>query len=220
MKILVVAPHPDDEVLGAGGTILRYKSEGHSVAWLIVTKISDDFGWTPEQIIKREVEISSIQKFYDFDEVFELGFPTTKLDTVPMAEIVEDISNVIKTFCPDELLIPHLGDIHTDHQIIHKAILSCTKWFRYPFIKRILSYETLSETDFGLDASTHFIPNVYIDISDFLERKIKSMEIYSSEMGSFPFPRSRTSMESLARYRGSSSGFEAAESFQLLRERI
>jgi len=220
MKILIVAPHPDDEVLGAGGTLLRYKSEGNSIAWLIVTGITEDFGWSPEKISERDGEIAKISKFFNFDEVYNLRLPTTKLDTLPIGDIIQKISDVIKDFSPDEVLIPHLGDIHTDHQVVHNAVLSCTKWFRYPFVKRILSYETISETDFGLDISRQFIPNVFVDISNFLDDKIKAIEIYSSEMGVFPFPRSKISIESLASYRGSSSGFKAAEAFQLLRERI
>lgn len=220
MKILVVAPHPDDEVLGAGGTLLRYKSEGNSIAWLIVTGITADFGWSSDKIAERDLEIEKVTKFFNFDVVYNLKLPTTKLDTLPIGDIVQKISDVIKDFSPDEILIPHLGDIHTDHQVVHNAVLSCTKWFRYPFVKKILAYETISETDFGLDVSRQFVPNVFVDISNFLEDKIKVMEIYSSEMGIFPFPRSKISIESLARYRGSSSGFKAAEAFQLLRERI
>lgn len=220
MKILVVAPHPDDEVLAAGGTLLRYKFEGNLIAWLIVTGITEDFGWSTEKISERDVEIAKVSKFFNFDHVYNLKLPTRKLDTLPIGDIIQKISDVIKDFCPDEILIPHLGDIHTDHQVVHNAVLSCSKWFRYPFIKRILSYETISETDFGLDVRCQFIPNVFVDISNFLDDKIKAMEIYSSELGVFPFPRSKISIESLARYRGSSSGFMAAEAFQLLRERI
>ena len=220
MKILVVAPHPDDEVLGAGGTLLRYKFEGNSIAWLIVTGITEDFGWSTEKISERDVEIAKVSEFLNFDHVYNLKLPTSKLDAMPIGDIIQKISDVIKDFCPDEILIPHLGDIHTDHQVVHNAVLSCSKWFRYPFVKRILSYETISETDFGLDVRCQFIPNVFVDISNFLDDKLKAMEIYSSELGLFPFPRSKVSIESLARYRGSSSGFMAAEAFQLLRERI
>lgn len=220
MKTLVVAPHPDDEVLGAGGTLLRKKSEGNSIAWLIVTGMSEKFGWTADQVRKREAEISEIQKFFKFDEVYNLALPTTRLDTLPMGDVVQAISNVIKSYGPDEILIPHIGDAHTDHRVVHNAVLSCAKCFRYPFVKRILSYETLSETEFGLDGDRQFVPNVFVDISDFLDGKTTAMEIYSSEMGAFPFPRSKISIESLARYRGSSAGFRAAEAFHLLRERV
>jgi LmbE family N-acetylglucosaminyl deacetylase len=220
MKVLVVAPHPDDEVLGVGGTILKYKSQGVSVAWLIATDLKDDYGWSQDKISEREAEINQVTRFFDFDKVYKLGFPTTKLDALPFGDVVQKISEVVSLFRPDEIFVPHLGDIHSDHKIIHNAVLSCTKWFRYPYIKRVLAYETISETEFGLDASHSFVPNVFVDISEFLDLKVKAMEIYSSEVSSFPFPRSRVSIEALARYRGSSSGFLAAEAFLLLRERV
>ncbi len=219
MNILIVAPHPDDEVLGAGGTILRYKSEGYKVAWLIVTSISLDLGWEHQQVEKRETEIKKIEGFFNFDKTYNLALPTTKLDTIPIGNIINKVSLVIKDFMPNEVIIPHFGDIHTDHQIVHKAMLSATKSFRYPFIKRILSYETLSETGFGLNPFNQFIPNVFIDISNYIDLKIEAMQIYASEIGKFPFPRSKDSIRSLALYRGTSAGFKAAEAFQLLKEK-
>lgn len=219
MRTLVVAPHPDHEVLGVGGTLLRRKSEGASIAWLIVTKMTPGNNFSEDKISSRHMEISRIGKFFEFDEIYNLGLPTAGLDVVPMAEVVHQISEVMKEYRPDEIFTPHLGDIHTDHGVVFNAAVSCSKWFRNPSITRIMSYETISETDFGLDHSRQFHPNVFVDISDFLEKKLTAMEIYSSELGEFPFPRSRLAMESLARYRGSSSGFKAAEAFQLLRER-
>ena len=120
---------------------------------------------------------------------------------------------------PNEVIVPHSGDIHTDHQIVNKALLSATKSFRCPFIKRILSYETLSETDFNLNPYSKFIPNVFIDISHYIEEKIKAMHIYASEIDKFPFPRSEEAIRSLALQRGASAGFKAAEAFQLLKEK-
>lgn len=219
MRTLVVAPHPDDEVLGVGGTLLRRKTEGGSTAWLIVTGMTKEFGWNEDKIVNREREITQLSKFLAFDKVYNLCLPTTKLDTLPIGNIVEKISEVIKSYRPHEVFMPHFGDVHTDHRVVFDAVVSCSKWFRNPFIRRILSYETISETDFGLDFSRQFTPNVFIDISNFLEKKLEAIEIYSSEMGDFPFPRSRCAIESLARFRGSSSGFKAAEAFQLLRER-
>ena len=219
MKTLVIAPHPDDEILGPGGTLLRRKSEGDSIAWLIVSEMSLDDGWSNEKINSRKKEIVEINNFFKFDYLYNLGFPTTKVNTIPMSEIVQKIFNVIDLYKPDELLIPHSGDVHSDHVIVSKAAISCSKWFRSPSIKRILSYETLSETEFGLANNNKFHPNFFIDISEFLEKKIQAMEIYNSETGNFPFPRSRVSIESLARIRGSASGFKAAESFELLMQR-
>lgn len=94
-----------------------------------------------------------------------------------------------------------------------------TKWFRYPSVKRILAYETLSETDFGLGTDLGFRPNIFINIENYLEDKLRAMDIYASELGRFPFPRSDEAIRALATLRGAASGFQAAEAFELLRER-
>ena len=219
MRTLVVAPHPDDEVLGVGGTLLRRKSEGAVIGWLIVTGISTDFGWTEESVRLRNSKIEKITEIFSFDEVYKLGFPTTKLDTLPMGDLISKISSCIKTFEPEELFIPHSCDVHSDHRIVFDSVVSCTKWFRYPFVKRILAYETLSETDFSISFIKSFNPNVFIDISKHLETKLKAMDVYESELGNFPFPRSHKAIVALANTRGASSGYIAAEAFELLRER-
>ena len=218
-RVLVVAPHPDDEVLGVGGTLLRRKAEGAKVAWLIATCISVESGWTSEQVKNRGEEIRRIARLFAFDEVFTLDFPTAQLDRIPMSELVASISGVFKSFQPDEVFVPHPSDVHTDHRIVFDAVASCTKWFRYPSVKRVLAYETLSETDFSLGVDRGFRPNVFIDIEPFMAGKLGAMDIYSSELGAFPFPRSHEALRALATLRGAASGFKAAEAFELLRER-
>jgi len=219
MNTIVIAPHPDDEVLGVGGTLLRRKAEGAKVAWLIVTSISVESGWSAEKVTERSNEINRIKKLFGFDEVFALNFPATELDRVPMRDVVVGIADVFRSFKPEEVFVPHSSDIHTDHHVVFDATASCTKWFRHPSIKRVLSYETLSETDFGLGASHAFRPNVFVDIQSFLDEKLRMMNIYKSEMGAFPFPRSQEAIRALAVLRGAASGFKAAEAFELLRER-
>ena len=218
MRSLVVAPHPDDEVLGVGGTLLRRKQEGAAIGWLIMTNISVESGWNSEKVEKRKNEIAKITEFFGFDFVFELGFASTQLDLVPMGDLVGAVSNALRVFAPTEVFLPHYSDIHSDHRITFEAVASATKWFRCPSIKRILSYETLSETEFGLVSGQGFKPNVFLNIDGFLEQKLRAMEIYSSEVGTFPFPRSNEAISALATFRGSSSGFKAAEAFELLRE--
>ncbi len=218
-KTLVVAPHPDDEVLGAGGTLLRRKAEGAAVAWLIVTNITAETGWSAEKIKQRANEIKRVTELFGFDSVFELNLPTTQLDQVPMSNLVTAISNVFKQFEPEEVFVPHPSDVHTDHRMVFDAVASCTKWFRYPSIQRVLAYETLSETDFGLGTSQGFRPNVFVDIEPYLADKLRAMDIYASELGEFPFPRSHEAILALATLRGVASGFKAAEAFELLRER-
>ena len=218
--ILCVAPHPDDEVLGAGGTLLRLKAEGNKVGWLIVTKVKKEAGWTEDKVKQREKEIKQIAKLFDFDFIYELNFPTTQLDQIPMADLVSAISNVFKTFQPEDVFVPHPSDIHTDHRVVFDAVVSCTKWFRHPSVKRVLAYETLSETDFGLHVNQGFRPNVFVNIEKYLKNKLQAMNIYQSELGEFPFPRSHEAIQALASLRGAASGYKAAEAFELLRERL
>lgn len=219
MRSIVVAPHPDDETLGVGGTLLRRKSEGAQVAWLIVTGISVKFGWGAEKVGERGAEIKRVGELYDFDEMFALDFPTTRLDQVPVSDLVAAISQVFRSFEPQEIFVPHPSDVHTDHRDVFSAVAACTKWFRYPSVKRVLAYETLSETDFGMGTDQGFCPNVFVDIEQFLDQKLRVMDIYKSEMGAFPFPRSHEAIRALAAIRGAAAGFKAAEAFQLLRER-
>jgi LmbE family N-acetylglucosaminyl deacetylase len=220
MITLVVAPHPDDEVLGVGGTLLRRKQEGATIGWLIMTNINVMSGWSSEKVEQRKNEIAKITELFGFDIVIQLGFTTTQLELVPMGDLVEAVSDAIKAFAPTEIFLPHFTDIHSDHRVTFDAVASATKWFRCPSVKRLLAYETLSETDFGLMPDQRFRPNVFMNIDGFLEGKLRAMNIYSSEVGEFPFPRSNESISALATFRGSSSGFKAAEAFELLREII
>jgi LmbE family N-acetylglucosaminyl deacetylase len=219
VKTIVIAPHPDDEVLGVGGTLLRRKAEGAKVAWLIVTSISVENGWQAEKVKQRADEIDRISALFDFDNVFELNFPTTQLDHLAMSDLVTGISDAFRTFEPEEVFVPHPSDVHTDHRAVFNAAASCTKWFRYSSVKRVLAYETLSETEFSLGTENGFRPNVFIDIASFIETKLQAMDIYTSELGEFPFPRSHQAIRALASLRGATSGYMAAEAFELLRER-
>jgi len=218
-KILAVAVHPDDETLGCGGALLKHKKNGDEIYWLILTSVNVENGWKEEDVESRRNEIDKVSEMYGFSAIHNLSFPTTRLDTIPMKDLISEISKIIQKVEPDMIYIPNRSDIHTDHQVAFKAIMSCTKAFRYPFIKKIFMYECLSETEFSPSLPTDsFIPNVFIDITDFLEEKIKIMNLYRSEMGAFPFPRSAENIRALATYRGATAGVEAAEAFVLLKE--
>jgi len=219
MKILVISPHPDDETLGCGGTILKHKDIGDKIYWLIITNIVVKNGWDKDIVEKRQKEIKTVAEMYGFEKTFKLDYPTAKLDIIPIQEIIESISKVIFEIKPEIIYLPNRSDVHTDHQITFKAAYSCTKNFRYPFIKKILMYETLSETEFApaLPENT-FIPNVFVDITDYFEKKIEIMKIYNSEIMIAPLPRSLDTIEALAKYRGSRIGKKYAEAFNLLEE--
>jgi LmbE family N-acetylglucosaminyl deacetylase len=222
MKTLIVAPHPDDELLGCGGTLLRRVAEGGTAAWLLMTAITEDGGWAAERIQQRAAEIDRVREGLKIapHHLYALGFPTVELDRIPMNTLVAKISQVFTDFEPDEVLLPYPGDVHSDHRVTFEAAIACTKWFRYPSVKRVMAYETPSETDFGIDPrNISFMPNVFVDISGQLERKLELMRIYESEMGGFPFPRSEKALRALALLRGSQAGFDAAEAFSLLIQR-
>ncbi len=215
----MIAPHPDDETLGCGGTLLRRRNEGAELGWLIVTGISTLDEWSEQRVAQRENEILQIQQKYNFSKTFKLNKPSTRLEQIPTSELIQEIGKVFQDFRPEEVFLPHPADAHSDHRITFDAVSACTKWFRYHSVKRVLAYETLSETEFGLGTTNFFQPNFFVDITDFLEAKLDAMSVYSSELGEFPFPRSIAAIRALAALRGTSAGYMAAEAFQLLRER-
>ena len=220
-NVLVVAPHPDDETLGCGGTLLRHVADGDAVHWLIVTGITEAAGFSAERVASRAREIESVGQQYGFASVHILGLETTRLDTIPMASLVVQIGAVFKAVEPNIVYLPYRGDAHTDHAAVFDASTACTKWFRYSSVERVLVYETLSETEFSINPdSAGFRPNVFVDVSRYIDHKVRIMEAFESEVGAFPFPRSERALRALAHLRGAASGFEASEAFMLIRERI
>ncbi|MCD4731539.1 MAG: N-acetylglucosaminylphosphatidylinositol deacetylase, partial [Bacteroidales bacterium] len=149
----------------------------------------------------------------------QLDFLTTEMDQYSISEIISSISNVIKELKPEILYFHHFADIHSDHKIAFEAIYACTKNFRYPFIKRILLFETLSETEFAPAIRNNaFVPNVFNDITPFMDKKLEIMKLFTTEQMEEPYPRSISSIKALGRYRGSTIGVEYAEAFVLIKE--
>ena len=214
-KMLVIAPHPDDEVLGCGGTIVKHAKNGNEVYLCVVTK-----GYTPdwsEEFLKnRPKEIEKANKILGIKKTHFLDYPTVKLDTIPQKELNEAISKVVNEVKPDILCIPHKGDVNKDHRLVFEASLVATRPANHK-VKKILSYETLSETDWGQPIEP-FVPNVYVDISETLGKKIEAMKAYGSELKQYPHPRSLEIIEALAKKRGSEVGVKFAEAFILIKE--
>lgn len=220
MKVaLVVAPHADDETLGCGGTILKLVEQGYQVHWLLVTGMTERAGFSANQIETRNMEIQKVAKAYGFAATYELGLPPASLETLPKGELIAPISSVVCSVKPTLVFTVYRNDAHSDHEIVFDAVMSATKSFRYPFIKKVMAYETMSETDFGMKPEDGgFKPTVYFDITDHLSRKLDILETYESEIHDFPFPRSRVALEALARVRGVQCNSEAAEAFMLIKE--
>ncbi|WP_103588466.1 PIG-L deacetylase family protein [Campylobacter concisus] len=213
--VLVVAVHPDDETLGCGGTLLKHKTSGDEVHWLICTTIDK----TNSYYKTREDELKRVADAYKFNSVNNLRLKTMQVDEYGMSSLIDKISNVINTIKPNIIYLPFKGDVHSDHRKIFEASYSCTKAFRYPFIKKIYMMETLSETEFAPSTKEDsFIPNTFVDVSAYFEKKIEIMKIFKSEISMHPFPRSERNLKSLATLRGATAGCEYAESFVLLKE--
>ncbi|MBW7452501.1 PIG-L deacetylase family protein [Paenibacillus sepulcri] len=218
-KVIVIAPHPDDETLGCGGTLLKHKEQGHEIHWVIITKISDLLNYSIEQIQEREWEIDEVEQLYQFDSVRKLAFPAAGLDHSMISDLVRSIGQVFKEIQPNVVYIPYRGDVHTDHAVVFDAAIACCKWFRYPSVVKVLVYETLSETEFGINSDLNgFRPQVFHNIDKYLTAKINIMLKFKSEVAEFPFPRSEEAIRSLAKVRGVASGCKAAEAFMLLKE--
>lgn len=217
-KVIIFAVHPDDETLGAGGSLLKHTDNDDEVHWVILTQMFKENGFSPEAIDKRQKEIHAVSAAYKFSSLTILPFATTKLDQYPTGDLVKEISNVVLKIQPEIIYIPFKNDVHTDHKISYQALASLTKTFRYPFIRKILSMEVLSETNFGLhDSREAFFPNYYVDITKYFNKKIEILKIYSSELGEHPFPRSLKSVEALSVLRGSEVNTNYAEAFQLIK---
>lgn len=216
--IIIISAHPDDEVIGAGGTLLKHKENGDQLFWIITTNVFENQGFTKERVESRQEEIKRVAKRLGIKEYFILNNPTMSLTTETLTQMIPEISTIFHQVKPEIIYCLNRSDAHSDHRITFDAVLACTKSFRYPFIKRVLMYECISETEFAPALAEHvFLPNYFVDISDFLQEKLEIMKIYKSELGEHPFPRSLRNMEALATFRGASVGTEYAEAFQLLK---
>jgi len=218
-KALVVAVHPDDETLGCGGTLLKHKANGDQLFWLIATNAVKGHSSNLSTIKQRGKEIDKVAKAYGFKGIYKMNLPSKGVDTIPMAELVGKISAIIENIKPNIIYLPFQGDVHSDHRYFFQATYSCLKTFRSPFVKTILMMETVSETEFTPSLRENvFVPNYFVDISDFLDTKLKIMLIYKGEMRKHPFPRSILNIRALATYRGATAGCQFAESFVLLKK--
>ena len=217
-KVLVIAAHPDDETLGAGGTLLKHKQKGDEIFWLIITNISEQQGFSAMRVSSRQNEINRVASMYGFDQIFKLNYPTMTLSDSSLLTMIPELSKIFLEVKPEVIYVLNRSDAHSDHRVIFDAVAACTKSFRYPFIRKVLMYECISETEFApVLPERVFQPNYYVDITDFFERKLEIMKVFESEIGEHPFPRSLRNIEALAVFRGASVGVNYAESFQLIK---
>ncbi len=215
--VLVVAPHPDDEVLGVGGTIARLAREGACVDVAIVTK-----GRSPPfdaALIERgRSEALAAHRLLGVRETLFLDFPAAELDSVPHSDLNRALAAVIRERTPSTVFVPFVGDLHLDHQrIFHSALVAARP--NSPHAPgQLYAYETLSETNWNAPyLSPVFQPNVFFDITQDLQTKLRAMSCFQSQLRAFPDERSIEAVEHLARYRGATVSRGAAEAFVLVR---
>lgn len=218
MKILVIAPHPDDEILGCGGTIAKYVSNGDDVYVAIVTK-----GCAPlfsvEQVGTVRGECLKADKLLGIKETIFMDFPAAMIDNVPRYKFNEAFIQLIQRIRPDIVYIPHRGDMQLDHKMVVDAAMVALRPKYQHVVKKIYAYETLSETGWDVpNVTNEFIPNVYNDISKFIHKKIEAMQMFKTQLSAYPAARSLKAVEALAIYRGATVNMNAAEAFSLVRE--
>lgn len=219
-NVLVIAPHPDDEILGCGGTMLRHIHEGDNVYVCIVTHaeppIYPEGASLPIQAKGRECH-----KWMGVKQTYFLDFPTVMLEKVDRYKINNAILNVINETKADIVYIPHWGDMQKDHQIVADACMVSVRPKYTHQVSTVYGYETMSETAWNAhNIQNEFMPNTFIDISDYLEGKKKALGFYSAQMNEFPDARSIEAVEHLARYRGALMHLNAAEAFVMIRNVI
>lgn len=221
-KVLVLAPHCDDEILGCGGTMAKYIDNGIPVYVAVVT--NGNLG-APEIFPKKGTEKvrSEARKAHDLlgvTETFFFDFPAPRLDSIPSYKLSIEINKLLKKLGITTLYIPHRGDIHKDHRITYESALVASRPIDDCTVKKIYAYETLSETEwappFGDDA---FIPTVFEDIrGGYIQSKIEAFKCYGTQLKTFPHSRSVKSIEVLSNMRGATIGISNAEAFMLIRE--
>jgi len=222
-KILIVAPHCDDEILGCGGIMSKFAQNGDEVYVAIVTNghLGAPELFSAEGTKKVRSEALQAHQILGVKETFFLDFPAPRLDSIPAYQLSLAFSKIVKEKAIEVMYLPHRGDIHKDHRITYEAALVAARPINNCTVKRVLAYETLSETEwappFGDDA---FIPTVFESIEGHLDKKLEAFKCFSTQIKEFPHPRSLKTIEILSNYRGATVGMREAEAFMLIREII
>lgn len=217
-SVLVIAPHADDEILGCGGLIARSVDRGATVTVCVVTSGTAQL-FNDDDLKQIRGEALAVHGSIGIARTHFLDFPAPLLDQTPAHAISDALLALITREAPETVLIPHHGDIHHDHSVTYKAALVACRPLALSGLKRILAYETLSETEWAPPrADTWFMPNFYIDITKYVDKKVEAMKGYGSQLREAPHPRSVDGIRALAAHRGLTVGVPAAEAFMLVRQ--
>lgn len=212
--VLAVAAHPDDEVLGPGGTLAKHAAAGHDVHVLIATEGATAQYDDPEMVDRKVAAARTCGERLGVEQVHLGELPDMRLDDQPHVEINAVVEDCVEAVQPDVVYTHALADVNRDHVVLAESTLVATR--PGSGVERVLAYETPSGTEWA--ARDRFEPAVYVDVSDQLDAKIEAFDAYEMEQRSYPHPRSERAVRARAETRGSEAGFEAAEAFALIRE--
>lgn len=216
MKILVFAPHNDDEVLGVGGTIAKYTSAGHQVFVCEVTSGKDK-----ERLTNIQNNALEAHKILGVEKTVFLGLPVVGLSDIPTKQLNKAMQDIVDEIKPNIVYIPHKGDMHIDHTLVAESAMVALRPISNPQLKAIYAYETLSETEWNIPSVENaFVPNTWSDITETINLKLGAMKCFDTQLRDFPHPRSLEAIEALSKFRGSTVCVNNAESFMLLRSLV
>ena len=221
MNILVIAAHPDDEIIGCGGTIARHVARGDSVDIVILAegataRQGDTF---PAELSALRTAANNAAKTVGGKPPRLFGLPDNRLDTLPLLDIVQKIEAVVDEIRPQTVYTHHIGDLNIDHRITHQATLTACRPLPGSSVKNLFAFEVASSTEWSIDgAGGAFHPNYFVDVSRHIDQLKAAVDHYRLEMREFPHSRSWKYIEAQLNFRGASVGLEAAEAFQVIRQ--
>tara|TARA_Y100001968_G_C19149918_1_gene615672 strand:+ start:79 stop:783 length:705 start_codon:yes stop_codon:yes gene_type:complete len=223
-KILIIAAHPDDEVLGCGGFLAKYKSlinstilfagEGSSCRY----QLNKNKERVKEDIKIREKSAKSAAKYFGINKIIFNDLPCGRFDTIPIIDINKMIEKYINEIKPDIIFVHDPGDVNNDHKIVYRSTIMATRPNSTCKVNTIITYEVPSSTECSFETKDTFSPNIFIELTkDHINNKWMALNEYMTEVSEFPFPRSEEGLVTFAKYRGMQVGYEYAEAFKLIR---
>jgi LmbE family N-acetylglucosaminyl deacetylase len=217
MKVLVISAHPDDELLGLGGTVAKHAARGDAVTLAVMCE-GISMRYHPERHAEVVAQSEKAASILGVANIVHKHLPDQKLDTLPLSDITAEIEALVQELRPDTVYTHFGGDINRDHQVLAEATLVATRPYAAPWVREILMFETPSSTEWGSPAILPpFQPSVFVDVAATLEKKVEAFLCYSAEVRPWPHPRSGQALRERARYWGSLVNLEAAEPFMVIR---
>jgi LmbE family N-acetylglucosaminyl deacetylase len=217
IKVLVVAAHPDDEALGCGATIAKHIEQGDSVHLLFMTDgVASRIG-SKNNAEERLTAAQDAAQILGVNSFTSFNFPDNKMDSIPLLDVVKKIEDKITQLQPEVIYTHHIGDLNIDHQITHKAVITACRPQPDFCVKEIYAFEVLSSTEWQTPGFESFNPNMFVNITDFIDLKKQVLEVYSVEMHQQPHSRSVDNALRLNALRGNSVGVDYAEAFIAIR---